>query len=1267
MAYPLTEYLQARLGSLTENTESAAALCLASSQVRNKAFQEKFGGKARIRWEHFSLSLRNSAFAQDVFVPIDNVPGRIVDFPCDALVYADEDLDGGFFLLMLPPGQAQQYAYGLAEILLEALLRFGDHAQSRLAVLLDAMPCATALIDDTLIYRYLNNAMLRTVGLKPEQLLSRRKESIAELKSTLLGRTGEELIREEKLSHTDMVFHRQLPDRGAIEHRMRTTLLSGEDGEPLGYSVVLLPPLTSHSPEDLLAKRAEEMRRRLGDIIEDSPVITVSISAQEGYPVLAISGNVRDLGFEPEQFYSGEVTFLDLISPKDRAGVSRALRRNLISCDRFSHSYSLQGRDGTAIGVRADMTVFRDSEGRALYFEGALTDSTAQDELEQALRQESVASSLLFETDASLRPEAMLYLETLILRQNQFCDLFGVTLMFWDTAGDPLSKPHNPHPAYRRLLPKEREASARALRDQLTRLGGEAGEADCPVTGLHYALIPVMWEGRTVAYCELGQVTLDETNEEAFQRGRFISRREFARIQEIWALLLASVSSYSANSFELLTQIQTLQRIQAEADSAAEGVNRLAETFKNLFEGLNPVNIVSTQFAELGSVFGFSRVYLAADSGACLYEWRDGSIRKTALSPRSLRLLSVARPEEGQEFLMVTDSPASMPEGGLLLDEAGALGILVYPLKTGDGRHYAVCLDICAEEKAFPNLTDLARHISAVECSVRRVFTPDDGNGDILQTLIGTLDVPLCVCDADTGEYLFASALFDGLFRTRPDPVMLTEPEYEDAGRFFRVTCADVLWPVEKHGRIYCLEDVTLFSQNERSIQIHRDFDEFLDVYNRGRMNRDLAGILDEVEGSSREGAVLVFHLDDFSYVTEAFGLAERDAELARFTSILREESVLQGRLYRRGENEFLAIWENAARVEVESLARRVRSRMDAQGTSENGRMNCTVSVGIARFPHDGHTVRELLSSADIALRRAQEAGRGTAMFFSEWKDIPAKTRRRLESALHWEVASGLPNMYLLYQPLCDAETGRWMGAEALLRWRDPMLGVMAAGAFLQLADQLGFAEQICHFVMERAVEDVMLFQTVAQDFFVSVNLFERQLQNDRLALEIQAVLDQYGCTARSLMLELSGQTFRSGGSAASVQLAAMRETGVRVCMEDLGAEGSALAGMRDSAWDMVKLAGSVARNFEHDPFARAMAESVADLGTSTELLLCAAGVETAEQAERLHAFGYLYMQGHHFSEPIPREDLMEILQKETTTSHRPANSSGEANGKPAG
>jgi len=438
--------------------------------------------------------------------------------------------------------------------------------------------------------------------------------------------------------------------------------------------------------------------------------------------------------------------------------------------------------------------------------------------------------------------------------------------------------------------------------------------------------------------------------------------------------------------------------------------------------------------------------------------------------------------------------------------------------------------------------------------------------------------------------------------------------------------------------------DISERKEAERQIYRLAYYDALTGLPNRSLLFSLLEQALIEAQRNQTHGAVLFVDLDRFKTINDSFGHAAADALLKevgqRLQIALRAEDVVA----RLGGDEFIvALFDITKREHAAVVAQKVLDALARPFQIEHHELLIGASIGIAVFPDDGRDAETLLRNADTAMYRVKQSGSGP-LFYSQEMNLRSLERLKLENGLRRALERN--EFRLHYQPQVDLTTGRIVGAEALLRWQHPELGMVPPGTFIALAEETGLIVPMGEWVLDTACRQAQTWRQLGhQDLTVAVNLSPRQFRPG-LSQLVGSTLERHGLPGPNLELEITEGMLMHNSEAVLQMLEEFRQAGVRLALDDFGTGYSSLAYLKKFPIDNLKIDRSFVSGIPHDGDDTAIAKAIISMAKNLRLLVIAEGVETEEQLNCLREAGCDEIQGYHFSPPVPPEEFLLLLQK---------------------
>ena len=418
--------------------------------------------------------------------------------------------------------------------------------------------------------------------------------------------------------------------------------------------------------------------------------------------------------------------------------------------------------------------------------------------------------------------------------------------------------------------------------------------------------------------------------------------------------------------------------------------------------------------------------------------------------------------------------------------------------------------------------------------------------------------------------------------------------------------------------------------------------DSLTGVGNRARLEESLREGIELATQNDTRIALFFIDLDNFKSINDSLGHGAGDRCLCEMVIRLQRFAPEEALICRYGGDKFAVIldrvpaWDtDTVQQHLRSIANTVLSGMAEPFQLGNDLLPMSVSIGIAVYPADGQTVEHLISGAEAAMYLAKRHGRNNAQFASP--ELTSDARRQL--ALVTEIRRGIEHGEFepFYQPVVDVSSGAVVGAEALLRWRHPQRGVVAASEFISVAEAAGLIHALGEQCMVWAARHALQWAG-ADAIRISVNLSARQIE-DGSAIPLLERLHATDPGIKALDFEITETAILQHIDQAQETLKKIQQLGHRLGVDDFGTGYSSMVYLQRFPVNRIKIDRSFVSRVESREAQAIIAATVA-LGRSLDLEVVAEGVETAGQVAKLQELGCTLQQGYFFTRPLPAEDF---------------------------
>ena len=435
------------------------------------------------------------------------------------------------------------------------------------------------------------------------------------------------------------------------------------------------------------------------------------------------------------------------------------------------------------------------------------------------------------------------------------------------------------------------------------------------------------------------------------------------------------------------------------------------------------------------------------------------------------------------------------------------------------------------------------------------------------------------------------------------------------------------------------VRDVTEARAADAHIQYLARFDPLTGLPNRSAWTDRVKAQIQTSRRHDEQFAVMFIDLDHFKTVNDSLGHALGDRLLAKVAgqlrSVLREDDLLA----RQGGDEFVALLTRLPRPEdAAAVARKMLDVMARPFGIDHHELVVSVSIGIAMFPQDASDADTLITQADLAMYSAKESGRNAYAFFHEDMNAQAQQQMRLYNALRRALERD--EFSLAYQPQVDAQDGRVLGFEALLRWQSVQLGHVPPDEFIPIAETSGQMLAVGEWVLKTAFEQQARWRKDGLSALrMAVNISALQFRHAEFVPCLERLVRQSGADPRRIELEITESALMQMGEGMVDRLHELRRLGFTLALDDFGTGYSSLAYLKRFPIERLKIDRSFVRDLPGDPDDCAIAMATISMARDLGMEVVAEGVETEAQHAYLVEGGCQVLQGYLFGRPMPAHE----------------------------
>lgn len=441
--------------------------------------------------------------------------------------------------------------------------------------------------------------------------------------------------------------------------------------------------------------------------------------------------------------------------------------------------------------------------------------------------------------------------------------------------------------------------------------------------------------------------------------------------------------------------------------------------------------------------------------------------------------------------------------------------------------------------------------------------------------------------------------------------------------------------------------DITEVKHSQDRLERLAHFDALTELPNRVLFKDRVTQALVHARRNNKKLAIILFDLDGFKTVNDSLGHPIGDRLLQLVAQRLRHCMRAEDTVARLGGDEFaVLITELNSSDDAIQVAQKILQASQEAYLVDDHTVMVTSSVGISIFPDDTEDSNDLIRNADAAMYEAKTKGRNTYCFYQA--AMTEKAQQRLNTERNLRRAIEQNEFEVWYQPQIDLANQHLLGAEALIRWRDPQRGLISPCDFIPLTEQNGMILPIGELVLHQVCEDFCEWQAAKLNVKrLSINVAGPQFYRGDIVATIKHCMTEYQIPQDVLEIEITETFMMENPQEIKDILLAIQALGVTIAIDDFGTGYSSLAYLRELPIDTLKIDRAFIRDVPSNTKDIAIIRAILALGASMGFNVVAEGIETQEQCELLQTEGCSEGQGYYFAKPMPKAEFMQWLQKQ--------------------
>lgn len=453
-------------------------------------------------------------------------------------------------------------------------------------------------------------------------------------------------------------------------------------------------------------------------------------------------------------------------------------------------------------------------------------------------------------------------------------------------------------------------------------------------------------------------------------------------------------------------------------------------------------------------------------------------------------------------------------------------------------------------------------------------------------------------------------------------------------------------WYLQDHsigGMIMMTEEISERNKIRDKLWRLANLDVLTSLPNRLSFNELIHNEIQFSQSTEAQFAVALLDIDRLKEINDTLGHDVGDQMLKQLASRLKDVLAGLGTIARLGGDEF-AVLIRGEDPQVEAALDAVQEASKEPLAIGGTRRNCTISVGVTKFPADATNAGDLLKNADLALYRAKSEGRDRIIHFAPC--MRSALRRRVELQQEARHALETGQFILHFMPIVPADPKKPVSFEALLRWNHPVHGLLAPGSFEEVLEDPRLAASVGGCVIEMAIQQAAAWISEGKDFGrVAINVLSADFSFGCLAKRLQETLARYNVPASKLCIEVTERVFLGAGvTNVAEAMHRINDLGVEVALDDFGTGYASLTHLKAFPIDRLKVDRSFVQDMHENNDSLSIVQAIVQLGQSLGLRVTAEGVENYDQFVLLQSMGCGSFQGFYFSPPRPAEEISNFV-----------------------
>lgn len=441
------------------------------------------------------------------------------------------------------------------------------------------------------------------------------------------------------------------------------------------------------------------------------------------------------------------------------------------------------------------------------------------------------------------------------------------------------------------------------------------------------------------------------------------------------------------------------------------------------------------------------------------------------------------------------------------------------------------------------------------------------------------------------------------------------------------------------------LRDISSLKDTEQKLAYYTNNDSLTGLPNRGNFITKVEQHISIAKRHNAPFSILFLNIDHFKEINDIHGHYVGDLLLqgitTRLVKIVRNEDIIS----RYGSDEFAILLVNALTDRAVKVAEKIQAQLRESFVLEQSNLEITCSIGITDYPKGGRNTTTLMRNAQHAMQGAKSRGRNSFAFYDKKLQMAYLRKLALRNKLKRAIQNSEFEVY--YQPIVEQPSQQANKFEALVRWRDSNGDFISPGEFIPVAEEFDMICQIGNFVLLQACKDLKRLYKLGHNnvrFSINRSISEFRYDVDEASI-ISKTIEQFGLPYDAIVIEVTESVAMSSNTHTEQALNALRETGVKIALDDFCTGYSSLSNLIEYKSDYLKIDKSFIDSIVSDKNHQILVSTLINLASKLDMQVIAEGVETADQLAILTSFGCHYIQGFYYSPAVPIDKCIELVK----------------------